>query len=293
MSDTFVRLDAIRIPRHRAEHGSCLELAKSIRDDGLRRPVTLWRDNTVISGERRVFAHLLFKIDRVQVVYVSTIEEAAKALLGDNQDTVLALPPKWSEVCRLWQTLRRLDEPAAVRRADENRRRGVELRRQTQAGKRPAGRSHHRTEDYVLSVICEPFGVSAATAARVEQVFRAATGLAEVDDEKRALARTVLAEFDDGEPVWPGYERFRGARSPMISRPKPVVPAAPAPAAQQRAAWTRSLPQLEGLVNGLIELGPPSPDLTWAEVGPVRTRLMAVRREIEKMINQMKETSQS
>jgi len=293
MSETIVRVEALRLRRHRTSNGSCAKLAQSIQDEGLRHPVVLWRDNTVISGERRAFAHLLYEIDRIQVVHVSTIEEAAKALLADNQDDYLAVPQTWTEVCRLWQTLRHLDEPAAARRADENRRRGVELRRQTTAGKRPAGRSKSRSDDYVLSVLCEPWGVSVATATRVEQVYRAANGLTEVSDERRALAKEVMASFDKGDPIWPGFEHWRGERPAPVVRPKPVTPAEPAPADKQIAAWEKALPLLEGTVGGLVGLGPTHPDLTWDQIGPVRTRLSAVRRELERIIRQMKETNKS
>lgn len=293
MTETTMRAEAVRIPRHRTSNGSCLALAVSIRDEGQRRPIAVWRDGTLISGERRLFAHLLMEIPRINAVFVNTIEDAAKHLMIDNQDTYLAARPNWSEVCRLWQTLRRLDEPAAVKRADANRRRGVELRRQTQSGERPPGRSHSRSDDYVLGVICEPFGVSVATAARVEAVWRAANGLTEATDAEREMAREIMAEFDSGASVWAGFQRFRGTRPVPVARPRPIPPAESAPAARQRAAWDRSLPQLEGLIAGLIELGPPNAELTWQEVGPVHARLSAARREMEKMIKQMKEINQS
>lgn len=293
MSETTIRVEAIRIARHRQNHGSCLALANSIRDEGQRHPVALWSDNTLISGERRAFAHLLIEKPRIQAVFVNTLEDAAKHLLGDNQDDYLAMKPKWSEVCKLWQTLRRLDEPAAVKRADENRRRGVELRKLTQAGARQPGRSTKHSDDYVLTVVCEPYGISTATASRVEFVWRTANGIVEATDEQRALAREIMAEIDNGESIWAGYQRLRGDRPAPVSRPRAVVPVEPAAAVRQTGAWARSLPQLEGLVAGLIELGPPNPELTWEQVGPVHARLTAVRREMEKMIRQMKEINQS
>lgn len=292
MTETVMRTDAVRIPRHRESKGSCVKLAASLRDEGQRRPIAVWRDGTLISGERRVFAALLMEIPRLNAVFVNTIEDAAKHLMLDNQDDYLATPQKWSEVCRLWQTLRRLDEPAAVKRAEAARRRGVELRRLTQAGKREPGRSHNRTDDYVLAVICEPFGVSPATAHRAETIWRAANGITEETDERRELAREILAGFDNGDPIWPGFERFRGERPTPVARPRIATPpAAPQPATRQLATWDRTLPQLEGLLVGLIEQGAPNPDLTWDQVGPVHTRLKAVRRELEKIINGLKETS--
>lgn len=293
MTETMVRIDAVRIPRHRAIHGSCIDLANSIRDEGLRHPIVLWRDNTLISGERRVFAHLLREIPRIQAIHVGTIEDAAKALIVDNQDPYLALPQKWSEVCRLWQTLRRLDEPANIKRLDENRRRGVELRKKTQAGERPPGRTRSRTDDYVLSVICEPFGVSSASAHRVEQIFRAATGLVpDLPDDRLELARTLMDELDAGSPVWPAFDRWRGVRPAPVARPKASAPVEPKAAGVQRAAWDKALPQLEGLISGLVELGPVNPGLTWEHVGPVHARLSVVRRELDRMIKNMKESAE-
>lgn len=293
MAESRIRVDDVRIPRHRENNGSCLALANSIRDEGQRRPITVWKDGTLISGERRVFAHLLLEMPRISAVFVSTIEDAAKQLMIDYQDDYLAIPAKWSEVCRLWQTLRRLDEPAAVERIATARRRGVELRRATQAGQRTPGRTHTRTDDYVLSVICEPYGVSCATATRVERIWRAANGLTEETDERRTLAREIMAGLDSGDAVWPCFERWRGERAALVSRPRPnmqaVPPAEPLPAAKQIATWNRTLPQLEGLLVGLIEQGAPNSDLTWEQVGPVHTRLKLVRRELEKIINGLKE----
>lgn len=294
MTESVIRVEAVRTPGHRKDRGNCLPLAKSIDADGLRRPIVVWRDGVLISGERRLFAHLLLKKERIQAVYVNTIEEAAKHLLGDNQDAFLSLTPKWSEVCHLWQTLRRLDEPAAIRRATEARRRGVELRRQTQRGERRPGRSNKRTDDYVLSVICEPFDISGATATRVETIWKAANGLIDTTDEKRELARELMANIDSGtESVWSGFAKYRGERPQPVARPRPIAvpPSAPVPGVKQVAAWERTLPQLEGLLVGLIEQGPPNPELTWDQVGPVHSRLRVIRRELDKIINGMKETS--
>lgn len=291
-TERMIRTESVRIPPLRHSYGSCAALAASIRTDGLRRPITVWGDGTLVSGGRRLFAHLLMQEQRIPAVFVSTIEDAAKRMLADNQDDHLAVAWKWSEVCRLWEVLRRLDEPAAKKRADLARRRGVELRKQTQAGKRPAGRSHSRTEDYVLAVICEPFGISAATARRIEVVYHTGYGTMPATDEKRELARKVMADMDESGNVWANYQRLMGERN-TVTRPRPVVTLEPAPAARQLAAWAKSLPQMEGLASGLIELGPPNPDLTWDQVGPVRTRLMVVRRELEKVINQMRENTQS
>lgn len=290
-AERTIRTESVRIPRLRDSNGSCAALAASIGAQGLRRPITVWRNNTLISGGRRLFAHRLIDAPRIQAVFVDTIEDAAKRLLDDSQDDDLALPWKWSEVCRLWEVLRRLDAPAATKRADEARRRGVELRKQTQAGKRKPGRSHNRTDDYVLSVICEPFGVSAATARRIEVVYHTGYGVMEAPDDKRELARELMQAIDESGNVWANYQRLMGVRNTVI-RPRPVETVESAPAARQQVAWKKSLPQMEGLVAGLVELGPPNADLSWDQVGPVRTRLMAVRRELEKIINQMREISQ-
>jgi hypothetical protein len=289
-----VRTADIRIPYARSP-GSCLALSKSIETEGLHRPITLWSDGTLVSGRRRLFAYMLLGRERIPAVYVNTIEEAAKRTLADNLDDQDAIAWKWSEVGRWWELMRRLDEPAAVRRRDEARRRGVRLRQQTQAGKRKPGRAQDakHSEDYVLTVLCEPFGISGATAKRIETIFQTGYGTRQAPDEKRELARNLMAQIDTGTPVWPCYERLLGPRPPRSHAPKAPKVIEPATAARQVSAWQRSLPQLEGLVAGLAELGPPNPDLTWNEVGPVHTRLMAIRRELEKMIKQLRETDKS
>lgn len=285
-----IRIESARQTHIRETFGDLTPLSDSIASDGMHRAITVWKDGTVISGHRRLRALYMLGQDDVQAVFVSTIEEAAKRILGDLQDSTAQQPMKWSEVCRLWGLLRRLDEPAAARRADENRRRGVELRRATQSGKRKPGRSRNRSEDYVLTVVCEPFGISTATGARAEAIYRAATN---PSDEKHQLATQLLRDLDTGGPVWPAYQRLLGERIAPPSRPRPAVVTESAPAARQAAAWAKALPQLDGLVAGLVELGPPNPDLTWEQVGPVHAQLMAVRRELEKMIKSMRESNKS
>jgi hypothetical protein len=298
--ETMIRIESIRIPQYRLTYGSCLDLAKSIGDEGLRHPVTVWKDGTLISGGRRIRAHLLEQKDRIPAVFVSTIEDAAKRLLEDQQDPHLALPMKWSEICRLWARLRELDAPAAAKRADEGRRQGARLRKLTQAGKRAPGKSSNRSQDYTLNVIREPFGLSYATSRRVETVYEIAYG--NTDDPRRALAVQVMKELDEGAAVWPCYQRMLDAR-PDGPRPNPngrigaaappVAPPVPATAARWLAAHERALPLLEGALAGLIELGAPPADLDWSQVGPVVTRLAAFRRGAEQLIKKMKENNQA
>lgn len=288
-----VRTEAIHIPRTRDSLGSCMPLAASIRDEGLRRPLTVWTDGTLISGRRRLFANMLLERETIRVVFVSTIEDAAKRMIADNEDDDLAQPWKWSEVCRLWEVLRRLDAPAAARRADAARRRGVALRRKTQAGQRDPGRATNRSSgDYVLGVISQPFGISTATARRIETIYHLGYGTTDAPDDRRELARQVMADVDADGNVWGNYQRLMGARNTVV-RPRVAAPAEPAPAARQLAAWDKSLPQMEGLVAGLVELGPPNVALTWEQVSPVIARLAYVRREMEKIIRKMREISQS
>lgn len=293
-SERLIRTEAVRIPRVRDSYGSCMDLGGSIRDEGLRRPITLWKDGTLISGGRRLFAHLLMEINRIPVVFVDTIEDAAKRLQADNEDEFLALPPTWTEVGRLWELLRRLDEPAAARRAEVARRRGVELRRQTQEGARPPGRAEGRTDDYVLGVLAPAFGVSETTAKRLWMIYSLAYVTTDAPAEKGEAARQALVDIDSGDSsIWANYQRLVTGRAAPISLPRVITPATPAPADRQRAAWVRSLPQMEGLVAGLVELGPPNTALAWEQVGPVHARLKAVRRDLEKIIKQMKESNKS
>lgn len=293
-TERLVRLSSgIRIPTTRASYGSCLDLAESIRDEGLRRPVTLWKDGTLISGGRRVRAYMMLGEQRIPAVFVDTIEEAAKRLTIDNEDHYLALPWRWSDVCRLWEVLRRLDEPAAALRADANRRRGVELRKQTQAGKRKPGRLRSRSDDYLMSVVAPPFDVSSTTGKRVQAIFNLANSTS-APPERIVQAQEAMAAIDDGATVWNIYQRvIAESRGTPVSRPRPVPTTDPVPGARQIAAWERALPQMEGLVAGLIELGPPNTALAWDQVGPVRSRLAAVRRDLEKIIKQMRENTKS
>lgn len=283
-----------RTPYVRQFYGPLEALGASIRDEGMRHPITLWKDGTLISGFRRHRACLLLGGRQIQAVFVDTVEDAAKALLRDNEDDHLALPQRWSEICALWALMRVLDEPAAARRGNQARRRGVELRRQTQAGKRKPGRGANHSQDYVLRVLAPSFGASESTAKRLWVVHALAHGLTEATDEKREQALQAMRNIDSGESsIWANYQRLIHDRdaAPAVVRPRPAEVVAPAAARLQRTAWDRSLPQMEGLVAGLVELGPPNADLTWEQVGPVHARLMSVRRDLEKIINKMRENN--
>lgn len=294
-NERTIEVESVRTFGLRHNYGSLRTLADDLRSDGLRRPVTLWKDGTLISGSRRHRAHLLLGARHTRAVFVDTIEDAAKCLLADYRDDFLSLPMKPSEMARLWEVLRRLDAPAAAVRADEARRRGVELRRQVMDGRREPGRTRKPNEDYVLSLVAPAFGMSESTGRRLWAIHAHAFGLVNTTDEKSEQARQALKDIDAGESsISANHARLLsgGAAPTPASRLRPAE-VEPASAARQQAAWGRSLPQMEGLVAGLVELGPPNAELTWDQVEPVYTRLMAVRRDLEKMIKQMRESNKS
>lgn len=149
--ETTIYIETVRVPPVRADMGPLAELGDSIEKEGLRHPITIWSDGTLVSGARRLRAHFLLagtpdksEYRKIRAVIVDNIEDAAKRLLNDNGDEAQSVPLKHSEMCRLWDVIRQLDAPAAARRLDEARRQGVELRRQTQAGQRRPGRSRSR-----------------------------------------------------------------------------------------------------------------------------------------------------
>lgn len=297
-----ITIESVRIMPIREQYGDLAALGADIEREGLCHPITVWTGGTLISGARRLRAHFLLsaasgnrKYRHIRAVFVDTIEDAAKRLLADAATEDHAVAYKPSELCRLWDILRQLDEPAAAQRADQARRRGVELRRKTRAGERPPGRSASRGkgEEYTLRVIAEPFGMSEVTASRLMTIYNLAGGPG-VPQDRREQAAAALAAIDRGESsIWANYSRLISKRSAPVSSPKSPAAVGSAPAARQRAAWDRSLPQMEGLVAGLVELGPPNTDLTWDQIGPTCTRLMAIRRDLEKLIKKMKESDKS
>lgn len=291
--EQIIALEAVITPTIRYSHGDLVALGASIRDEGMRHPLVLWRDGTLLSGARRYRACMLAGATMVPVVYVDTIEDAAKRLLVDNEDDHLALPMTMSEVCRVWQWIRKLDEPAALLRADFAKRRGVALRRQALDGTRTPGR-HNVSEDYVLNTLCGPFGMSASTAKRLWAIYATGYITSDVTPGRRLQARAALASIDSGESsIWANYHQLTTGRSSAPVSANPPAEIESAPAVRQLTGWDRSLPQLEGLIAGLIELGPPNPDLTWAQVSPVVDRLAAVRRNTEKLIKKMRESNPS
>jgi ParB family chromosome partitioning protein len=290
--EVLIRCESVRMHPVRAKAGSLSALLKSIQTEGLHRPITVWSDGSLISGFRRLTAHYTLGRETIPAVFVHTVEDAAKRLLGDIQDDTCAKQMAWSEVCSLWHLMRTLDAPNAAKRADEARRRGVELRRQTQAGLRTPGRGARSSEDYVLTVLCEPFGISVQTARRVEVVWETANGYTDADETLRRKAQQIMHDIDTGESIWSGHQKLMGLAPRVRDRKKKPDLTPPAEAAKQLQAWEKSLPMLEGLIVGLVELGPPNPELTWEQVGPVHARLSAVRRTLEQKIKQMKEASQ-
>lgn len=302
-----ISIEAVRIPPLRENLGLLVDLGDSIRNEGLRHPICVWKDGTLISGARRLRAHFLLggftdgaKYRTIRAMFVDTLEDAAKRIQIDAEDAKhgddQSLPWKASEMCRLWKLLRLLDEPAALIRADIARRRGVELRRRTFAGEREPGRSQTRVEDHVLATVGPAFGISATTAKRLWTIYTLSLGAPGVLPEKVRQARDALLAIDAGQSsISANYAALvGGTTAPAPLKPRQYALAVPpAPTSRQLIAWDRSLPQLEGLVAGLTELGPPNSELTWDQVGPVHTRLMAVRRELEKMIKQMRESNKS
>lgn len=290
MDEIRVQIESIKLIEARSSNGLLEKLSDNILAEGLRHPVTLWTDGTIISGGRRVRAHMRLGMPKaIRAVFVNTIEDAAKRLLIDNEDENLAEPMKASDLCRLWEVLKRLDAPAAAKRADEARRRGVELRRATMAGKRTKGRTATRGDEYTLGVMAQPFGMSESTASRLWSLWQMSKAPG-IDVGKRNQAVLALKALDAGETtIWACYAALTAGKSIPRKQSAPAVK--PAPAAKQIASWERALPQLEGLTAGLTDLGAPNDDLTWEQIGPVCARLSAVRRDLEKTIKQMKERS--
>lgn len=296
-----VNIESVRTHQVRDRLGDLADLGASIQSEGLRHPITLWSDGTLVSGARRLRAHFLIsgtpegsRFRRIPAVFVDTIEDAAVRLLIDNADEHHALPLKASEVCAIWAMLSDLDAPAAIKRIEAKRRQGVALRRETLAGKRKPGRTDY-SSNYVLGVLAPPFGMSEATASRLWAIYMLAISPVTQLDRREAAAKALQA-IDNGESsIWANYKHLLSGRpaAAPLNRPKVAAPVEAAPAARQVAAWNRALPQLEGIVDGLTGLGWPHPDLTWEQIGPVHARMMKIRRDMEKMIRKMKETNKS
>lgn len=292
MQEARISIETVRTHEIRRSIGVLTGLKTSLSTEGQRHPITVWKDGTLVSGYRRLRCHFLLNLRNINAVFVDTIEDAAKRLIIDNQDDVCMQKMAWSDMCRFWALMRTLDEPAAVKRAEAARRHGVQLRLQTQSGLRNPGRARSRSDDYALTVLAEPFGISAPTARRAELIFQTATGVIDADPKRREQAAAIMDDLDAGRAtVWASYQKFMGL-APKRTAAKKTAPTVESAAAQiQLASWNRALPPLLGLVSGLTELGAPNAELTWEQVGPVHAQLSAVRRDLEKIIKQMKEIS--
>jgi hypothetical protein len=245
MEETKVHIETISTHEIRKNVGVLTGLSKSLVAEGQRHPVTVWKDGTLISGFRRLRCHFPLSggqnrtgFRHINAVFVDTIEDAAKRLTLDMEDPECAHPMLPSDMCRLWALLRKLDEPAALKRAEMARRKGVELRRRTQAGERNPGRSKSRTDDYVLGIVAAPFGISAATARRIEVIFQTATGVIPADEKKRQQAAHLLDELDAGRAtVWSSYQQLMGLKQKTPTPKKKAEPVESADVQRQIASW--------------------------------------------------------
>lgn len=278
-----------------SNYAASADLIDSIEKEGLLIPITIWSDGTLVSGYRRLRACVSLNRTTIPAVTVDTIEDAAKRLLSDNGNEHLAVPLLPSEMCRLWDVLIELDAPAAAVRRNEARRRGVELRKQTQLGQRKAGRSKNKgtAAEYLMGVLGEPFGMAEATASRLHMIHRMINDAALPADRRERAAAAMIALDEGKSSIWASYDSLIVKRPNGSTRARLAPPTEPASPAKQRASWDRILPQLEGLTDGLTQLGTPNPGLTSEQVAPVHARLMKIRRDIEKVINGMKEHIQS
>lgn len=287
----LVRADSLRQTKTRSGLGSLTQLRASLLRDGFRHPICAWSDGTVISGERRLVAAIMAGADTVPVEYVSTIEDAAKRLTEDNEDDYLTKPRTWSEVCELWEVLRRLDAPAAQQRRRANMQRGQELRRAVLAGKRKPGRASGRGQDYFLTVLAPPFGISDATARRIVCIHRAAKQMG-----PNSLAAELMQGVDLHKgAVWKSYQRLLGHNPDAPHAPaKPkLLPQLPsAAAAQQLQALSSAEAHMAGMLAGIRALGPLNPTLEWSTLAPHHAALSEIRRGVEKLIKEMKGRAQ-
>lgn len=295
--ETIISIETPRVPSVRQSYGSLAGLAESLAE-GQRHPIAVWKDGTLISGARRLRTHFLMSerdkgYRTIRAVFVDNIEDAAARLMVDVQDDHLAMPMKPSEICELWVVLRKLDEPARILRTYNARKRGAELRKQAMAGVREPGRAIRAKEDYFLSVLGKPFGYSVATAIRLWRIYTLATSL-ETDPQRRKLAQEALNLLDEGTGTIAGhYVRVVAEKAiPYLPR-QAARPVESAPAPRQLAALARTVPQLQGMVDGLIGLGPINPDLTWEQIAPSYAQLRGIRRSLENLIHQMKGRAQS
>jgi hypothetical protein len=90
--------------RERRAIGDIRPLADSIRDSGLRHPVTISRDYGLISGRRRLAAYEHLGQSRIPYRAVGTISQALAAIAAEDADSRQALPMTIAEaIFRDWQ----------------------------------------------------------------------------------------------------------------------------------------------------------------------------------------------
>lgn len=281
--------DIRRVPiRDDDNIGDLTQLKLSIAEEGLRQPLLLWNDGTLISGGRRFLALASLPNAYYTVRFVNDLDQLGGELEKQVADDTAAQPMRLSEICRLWDVIRKLDEPAAAQRAHRRRSLASSLRRQLKDGARTAGRHPEPGgEAYFLARVVPPFGMSPATAMRLLYVHHTATGRRQASAKTAALAKQLMRQVDEDGNVNGAYRTLMGHRP--VRMPEPAVARARVSAEKQLSALGSAAAHLSGITAGAKALGPISKELTWEQIGPVHAQFSAVRRDLEQMIKQMKE----
>ena len=231
---TDIRLIRLGRREHRSL-GDIRPLADSIRDGGLRHPVTISPGFALILGRRRLAAYEYLRQSHVPYRAVGTVPEALAVIAEENADSRQALPMTIAEaVYRDWAMR---DELEWWPRAGQNK--GL-----------PGTRVDHR------DALAGAAGLNGSQYARACTVILAAEGfcrkmnyLHALEDEAAIAAgrdAAKLLETSDLRVIDGAYRQYRTALRPPEAAP-------PATAAEVDAALAR----LSGTVSALSALAPP------------------------------------
>lgn len=186
-------LKAIKVgKRLRTDLGDLDELVESIKCVGLLHPLVVNGKGELIAGHRRMEAFRRLGRSRIPVTVVTTITDAATALIAEHDENVCRLDLTPEKAVRLGAKIEAIEKPKAAERM--------------KGGKRPSGKfPEGETRDVVGAVV----GMSGRTYEKAQAVVTAADA-----DPK---LRPIVDEMNRTGKVAPAHAKLRLAQQTTIT----------------------------------------------------------------------------
>lgn len=188
-----VRIDEIKIGKRTRKHlGNIDELAKSIEEIGLLHPVVIDKEYKLITGQRRIEAHKLLGLDKIECRIVSNLTEAYNLIKAERDENICRADFTPTEAIALAERLEPFERKAAAERMKAGTNQHTEP-----SDKLPEG-SKGETRNKVAAAV----GLSAGTIKKVKEVMAAAK-------EEPELFGSLVEQMDETGNVDKAYKELQ------------------------------------------------------------------------------------